>query len=313
MACGILLGFGTMGQTHLARYSQLGVPILAVVDPEPAAQAAAQASGLRTCAHLAEAPIDRVDFIDICTPTYLHFEQIRAAMELNLAILVEKPIVLTRDEAAALRQMHYARPVFVGEVEHYNRCFTPFLASSEQPRAIEISREVNLDFFLRGTRPWFVDERLSGGLILDCMIHDLNLLVCKYGVPRIDEVQGRAARYGTLDEAMVSLGYPGFTAKVRCIWTAERTSTPIVTRLAFQPDQGATLEMVCDDYAVRDKPRHADAFLLELAAFLGCLQTGIAPYPLSAYLDGIDLALEIRARVSMGTCSPSTTESSQPV
>ena len=295
MARGLLVGFGTMGQTHYLRYAQLGVPILAVVDPDPAAREKAASYGLSACASLDAAPLHEADFVDICTPTYLHHEQLKAAMDRKLASFVEKPVVLTRAEAEELSGTPYSRPIFVGEVEHYNPSLAPFIAYQGQPRAIAISREVNLEFFLRGARPWFLDERLSGGLILDCMIHDLNLLVGKYGKPRIERAQGRAVRYGTIDEATATLVYPDFVATVACSWTATRTSTPIVTSIVCHDRSGSDLHLTCDDYALLDKPKHKDSFLLEIEAFLETLRTGVPPYPLPVYLDGVRLALDIRA------------------
>ncbi len=295
MARGILVGFGTMGQTHYLRYAQLGVPILAVIDPDPAARGHAASYGMFAYARLDEAPLHEADFVDICTPTYLHYEQIKAAMDRKLAVFVEKPVVLTKSEAEELSETPYSPPIFVGEVEHYNPSLAPFLAYQGQPRAISISREVNLEFFLRGARPWFLDERLSGGLILDCMIHDLNLLVGKYGKPRIEQAQGWAVRYGTVDEATATLVYPDFAATVSCSWTAARTSAPVVTTIVCQDSSGADLHLTCDDYALLDKPRHKDSFLLEIAAFLETLRTGVPPYPLQLYLDGVRLALDIRA------------------
>jgi hypothetical protein len=130
------------------------------------------------------------------------------------------------------------------------------------------------------------------------MIHDLNLLVCKYGMPRIEAAYGRAVRYGTVDEAKVSLAYPDFTVTVSCSWLATQTSTPITTAIVCHSLSGEDLKLVCDDYAVRDKPRHADAFLQEIEAFLEALHTGLLPYPLSSYLDGVLLALDIRDRIA---------------
>src|SRR5262249_48600402 len=132
----------------------------------------------------------------------------------------------------------------------------------------------------RGARPWFLNERLSGGLILDCMIHDLNLLVTKYGLPSVRSAVGRSHRYGVVDEALVRLAFDGFEAEVGCTWTAERTDAPIVTTVKWRDAGGTDQSVLCSDYAIRSQAAPDDPFLLELQAFLDALQTGMVPYPL---------------------------------
>lgn len=73
--------------------------------------------------------------------------------------------------------------------------------------------------------------------------------------------------------------------------------TPIMTTIRCHGQDGETLEVRCDDYAVREAGADDDAFLAELRAFLASVTSGRVPHPLSAYLDGIEVALEIRARI----------------
>jgi predicted dehydrogenase len=57
------------------------------------------------------------------------------------------------------------------------------------------------------------DEAKSGGIILDMMIHDLNLLIAKYGPPEaIEDVKRNRRRYEIDDNVEICLRFTDFTA-----------------------------------------------------------------------------------------------------
>lgn len=290
---GVLVGFGTMGRTHQQRFARLGVTIAGVVDPDPAAQAAAAALDLPVTDRLTPAMAAGADFIDLCTPTHLHHQQIREAIDLGLAIFVEKPVVRTRAEVADLRSYQGPALIFVGEVEHYNPALAPFLEDGSPLSSLEIDREVDLGFFLRDARPWFLDEQQSGGLVLDLMIHDLSLIVGKFGRPSVRSARGWSRRFAVMDEVEALLDFPTFTARVRGTWTRAPGATPIVTRIRWRPRGGDRRELLCDRYAIARPAAEEDAFLIEIRRFLLTLETGVVPYSQAIYLDAIEVALDI--------------------
>ncbi|HZH02619.1 MAG TPA: Gfo/Idh/MocA family oxidoreductase, partial [Myxococcaceae bacterium] len=223
---GLVIGFGNMGLTHCERYAAMGVEV-AVVDIDPAGRENARARGLRVYGSLDEMTPDSVGFFDICSPTHLHYAQIRAVGLHGKPIFVEKPLVRTPEELAALRRDPPNAPLFVGEVEHYNPSLASFLSYSGQPYSVQVRREVDLDFFTLGTTPWFLNETLSGGIVLDLMIHDLNLLVSKFGRPRVCAVTGRRVRHPCVDEVHAQLAFPDFGATVFSTWAATPGSSPV--------------------------------------------------------------------------------------
>ncbi|MBI4125703.1 MAG: Gfo/Idh/MocA family oxidoreductase [Deltaproteobacteria bacterium] len=291
---GILIGFGNMGQTHWERYQHLGVGLLAVVEVDETKTKLAQAKGLRVYPSLSKvSKVQEANFIDICTPTHPHFQHIEEAMRFEKPIFVEKPIVRLPEEAQKLRRINYPFPIFVGEVEHYNPKLKPFLDYTGKPQTISIRREVNLDFFLEGTAPWFLDEKLSGGIVLDTMIHDINLLVAKYGKPSIKKVQCQKKRYPCVDAIEATLAFNSFEANLFTTWAAPKGESPITTSIKIHEKNGQTIETGCDDYIIRGKPLSQDAFYLELKAFLKSIQSGKTPYALSVYLEAFGVVQEI--------------------
>ena len=120
-----LAGLGSMGRNHLRILSaRTDLRLAAVADPVAETLAAATAqTGARGFAEplamIAEAELDAVV---IAAPTTAHVPLALAAIERDIAVLVEKPLAATVDEA--MRIVGAARlrgvPVQVGHVERFN-------------------------------------------------------------------------------------------------------------------------------------------------------------------------------------------------
>lgn len=297
---GLLVGFGTMGQTHAIRYTALGVSLV-VVDLNLEKRRAAEAQGFEVSAGICDVDLEAIDFIDLCTPTDLHYEQIVAASRFAKPIFVEKPIVRTAAQAGELRRLlHPNLRLVVGEVEFFNRSLRPFLEYQERPSRVTMVREVNLEFFLQGARPWFLDEARSGGLVLDCMIHDIHLLLAKYGRPSVRHAQGHSRRYDVIDEASTVLDFGDFQARLAATWTSSQRETPIRSSISWEAEDGARFDVACSSYAIGSIGAVDDAFFQELKTFLAIVRGAQAPQDLSPYLDAVEIAEEIRARISAG-------------
>lgn len=293
---GAIIGFGNMGQTHLERYQTLGVP-LSIVETDKEKARIAQTSGLTVYPSISNIPqVNQIGFFDICTPTHLHFQHLKEAMQYKKPILVEKPVVRTREEVEKLRELfdNYPGPIFVAEVEQYNPEIESFLSYSKTPASVNINREVNLGFFLKGATPWFLDEDLSGGIVLDLMIHDINLLIAKYGKPsKVEQVEWLQTKYNCPDDVKAKLSFTDFDADIHGSWVSEDQIHPIKTSIEVTEQIGNTVRFVCDNYHIKGKTNGEDAFYREVQAFLETVRSGRTPYPLSLYLDGIDVALDI--------------------
>ncbi len=120
-----LAGLGSMGRNHLRVISSRpNVRLAAVADPDAAAlDAAAGQSGASSfsepLAMIAEAELDAVV---IAAPTTMHLPLALAAIERGVAVLVEKPLAPTVDEALQITAASRATgvPVQVGHVERFN-------------------------------------------------------------------------------------------------------------------------------------------------------------------------------------------------
>jgi len=122
--------------------------------------------------------IDRVDVVDIVTPTIAHFDCASRALKKARHVFIEKPIVATPDEARELIAIAAEAnvKVQVGHVERFNPAFIaaqPYFAS---PLFIESHRLAM--FNPRGT---------DVPVILDLMIHDIDIVlsIAKSNVKKI--------------------------------------------------------------------------------------------------------------------------------
>jgi predicted dehydrogenase len=120
-----LAGLGSMGRNHLrVLSSRPNVRLCALADPVPDALAAATAqTGAQGFAEplvmLAEADLDAVV---VAAPTMAHLPIAMAAIERGIAVLVEKPLAASTDDALRLvtASRQHGVPVQVGHVERFN-------------------------------------------------------------------------------------------------------------------------------------------------------------------------------------------------
>ena len=170
-----LLGAGAMGRNH-ARVLQTmeGIRLVAVADADPdAARAAAGTLGIR---HAADA-IDLLEMeplhaVVIATPTTTHAALALAALERGLAVLVEKPLAPTVEEALAIldKAQDTGAPVAVGHVERHN------------PAVLELGRRLRGGWLStvyaiasRRAGP-FPDRIRDVGVTVDLATHDVDIL-----------------------------------------------------------------------------------------------------------------------------------------
>jgi UDP-N-acetylglucosamine 3-dehydrogenase len=170
-----LAGLGSMGRNHLRILSaRTDLSLAAVADPVASALAAAEAQTgaqgfAEPLAMIAEADLDAVV---IAAPTTAHVPLALAAIERGIAVLVEKPLAATTDEA--MRIVGAARaagvPVQVGHVERFN------------PAVLELGRLIE-DGWLSSV--YSIASRRAGpfparirdvGVTVDLATHDADIL-----------------------------------------------------------------------------------------------------------------------------------------
>ncbi|REJ80424.1 MAG: gfo/Idh/MocA family oxidoreductase [Bacteroidetes bacterium] len=164
-----LIGAGHLGKIHLRLLKGLeGVELIGFHDHNPEnAEAVSKEFGL-THFDTAEALIEKVDAIDIVTPTVSHFHYASLAIRSFKHVFIEKPVTQTVDEGKKLLSLAHEAGIKgqVGHVERFNPAFTAALPYLSNPMFIETHRLA--EFNPRGT---------DVSVIHDLMIHDIDVVL----------------------------------------------------------------------------------------------------------------------------------------
>lgn len=288
---GAVIGYGNMGQMHASYFSDLCKIPVAVVEIDEHKTKLALDNGYEVYPSLKQVLQDKkIDFVAICTPTYLHFRHIQEALELNLPIFVEKPIVKTGSEAKEIAKFNDSF-IFVGEVEHYNPVLKSATDFANDPESLFITRSVDLKFFIGSDSPWFLDPELSGGIVTDLMIHDITLLIEKFGIPKVKEVKGSKNLYSSIDEVDVQLEFKNFTANLHADWCSSKSENPISVIWEIRCNRKVE-QFICDDY-LTNLPDERNPYFIQDRDFLRSLKLSKPIRPFEIYLQAVEVACEI--------------------
>src|SRR5438093_11257166 len=300
-----VVGVGHLGQEHariLAGLPDIELTGVADVNVEQA-QSVARRCG--TQAFPTHGPLlNLVDAAVIAAPTAQHHFIACEFLRRGIALLVEKPLAATLQEANELVELaaHHGAILQVGHIERFNPAFEELQSRPFQPKFVEAER----------LGP-FTGRSLDIGVVLDLMIHDLDLLsaLLQSPVQKLDAI-GAAIFGGHEDVVNARLTFAnGCVANV----TASRASTRPVRRMRIWAPEGyaalnfakrrLTLVQPSNDFrrqglrACRPKPasrrlakagifgsqlevleldcNRGDQLTRELRHFVECVRTGARP------------------------------------
>lgn len=177
-----VVGVGHLGSIHARIYSQLKeAQLVAVCDTVPE-RARAVARQFRCEAFTDPRELlNRVEAVSVAVPTQHHFPVAKEFLAHGIHTLVEKPITGTVAEAdrLLLEATESGAILQVGHVERFNAALRRVQDTLADPRFIEVHRLA--PFQPRGTEV---------GVVLDLMIHDIDLLLglVRKPVKRVDAV-----------------------------------------------------------------------------------------------------------------------------
>jgi predicted dehydrogenase len=164
-----VVGVGQMGQYHVGVYSELvNVELVGVADRDRArAISIAEKYNTRAFEDY-HALLDAVDVVSIAVPTSLHYTVARDFLKAGVHVLVEKPIAHTMEEARELFRLAEVSGVMlhIGHVERFNGAVQELKKIVHEPWLIE-SRRLGP----------FVPRIKEDGVVLDLMIHDLDIIL----------------------------------------------------------------------------------------------------------------------------------------
>ncbi len=312
-----IIGVGHMGWLHarnIRSFSECELTALYDIDSDRVCRTQ-QAYGGRIMESLGDV-LSACDAVVVAVPTSDHHRVARQCLEAGLHVLVEKPITRTIEEADDLISLAASSnlTLAVGHVERFNPLFRTARNEIRSPLFIEAHRLAP-----------FVPRSVDVDVILDLMIHDLDLILAVHpGEIEHVDASGVPVITGRVDIANARLTFgDGMVANV----TASRVSREKLRRIRFFcPRAYASLDLlnrsgewvglkkdaadlspegefppIADLITRRELGPLADANPLadEIADFIGAING--RQRPLADGTDGrraLELALMVRARVA---------------
>jgi predicted dehydrogenase len=297
-----VIGVGHLGQHHARIYAELdNVDLVGVIDTD-----INRATQIAELYHTKAYPIierlleqEQVDAVSVVVPTSVHFEIAQYLLKKGVHCLVEKPITASLVEATELVKLsNLAKLILqVGHVERFNVAVRELSKLLNQPRFIESHRLAPFD-------PRVKDV----GVVLDLMIHDLDIILAVVASPVIAiEAVGVAVLTNHEDIANAHIKFEnGCIANV----TASRVSPDKMRKIRiFQSDAYFSLDYALPELEVyrkvirEGKPiieyqkvnvEKQEPLRLELESFLSCIIAGKKPIVSGEHgRDALELALEI--------------------
>ncbi len=170
-----VVGVGHLGQHHARILAKLpGVELIGVADADGDRAAEVAARCATTALHDYRRLLDIVDAVTVAVPTVMHREVAGVFLARGIATLIEKPIAGSLAEAEQLTTLARARGAVlqVGHIERFNPALRALDQMPIRPKYIAAERLSTYTF--RST---------DIGVVLDLMIHDLDLLLSMIAAP----------------------------------------------------------------------------------------------------------------------------------
>lgn len=314
-----VIGVGALGWHHARHLATLAeAELVGVYDiRRERAEEVARAVGTRACRSREEL-LDLATAVTIAVPTPVHAEVGLAALEAGVAVLMEKPLATSLAEADRLvaASDRSGALLQVGHIERFNRAVRAALPYLDRPLFIEGERLA--PFQQRGA---------DVPVVLDLMIHELDLMLYLTGSAEVTDVRANGASVlsGLLDVAHARVEFStGAVASV----TASRIAKERVRRLriyqaegylsldlgsgrgeflrlrdGWAPGGAAALEQVTERVVLEASA--ADALGLELSSFLLAVRGDAEPVVTGREgRAALELALRVTEAVRLASLSP---------
>ncbi len=295
-----VIGAGHMARVHgLAYASMTNATPVAIVDIRKDA-ADELAGGLDAQAFTDFDAMMRAvnpDVIDVCVPTPFHKDYVIKAAQAGKHVVTEKPMGRTLDDCREMiAATEKAGVKFM--VAHVLRFFPEFAAAKAQIDAGAVGNPAIVRTTRGGGFPmawndWYAKPEMSGGLVLDLIIHDFDWLRWCFGDAERVFAKGLVDRgLDHLDYALVTIRFKsGVIAHVEGTW-ANPSGFTVKFEIAgdaglidFYNKEAMPLNVAQRDagdskqagVAIPESPTAENPYFLELQHFIDCVEGDCKP------------------------------------
>lgn len=233
----------------------------------------------------------KIDYVDICVPTFLHAEIAIKAMEAGFHVMCEKPMARTMEQAKAMIEVS-KRTGKKLMVSHCNRFYEATMLAKELVDSGELGKVRSAEYYREGGSKnpmgwnnWFRNGELSGGVALDLHIHDVDVINWLFGTPKAVSVGAASVMTkGGYDALCANFYYDnGVFVHASSDWSIanDRFNTRTF-RINFEKGylfcdrtrNRQTVVKVTEDGTVTEYPEYIafNAFYNEIVYFVDCLE-----------------------------------------
>jgi predicted dehydrogenase len=254
------LGVGWIGRHRMEAMLATGAVEAAVVaDPsgETREQAARLAPGAASVESF-EALLDQdLDGVVIATPSAMHAEQVRRALDRGLAVFCQKPLGRTEAEVRALVEAaRRADRLLSVDLSYRFTEAAQALRTLVQQGALGGVHAVDLTFHNAWgpDKPWFYDPALSGGgCVMDLGVHLVDLALWLLEDAEVDQVSSDLFAQGVrIDRADVCEDYglatlrlnTGAVVRLACSWNLPAGQEAVIAATLYGSKGGAEMRNV---------------------------------------------------------------------
>ena len=267
-----VVGLGQWGRHHARVLAGMpGVELAGVVDLDPReAEAAVARYGTRGYVDHREL-IGKVDAVTVVVPTVHHCSVAADFLDAGVHVLLEKPMTATIEEARRLVDLNHrlGTVMLVGHVERFKPVVQKLRDVVREPLFINARR----------VRPFEPNRVMDVGVVLDLMIHDLDIVLSL--VPeRVAEIGGVGIRVHNSHEDL-AVAHLTMQGGCRMTLTASRVSAiKAVEMEVTMADRAIHLDYLREAISIRhyngELQRHAldgeEPLRAELSHFVSCVR-----------------------------------------
>ena len=219
-----LIGLGGMGFVHFNCYKKMQDVEIVVADVRvDMAKEKIADKAIKVYPNLTELLANEdVDFVDICTPSYLHADLTVEALDAGKHVLCEKPMSITVAETQRMIDASVKNGKLL-MTAHVVRFMAPYVYLKSVIDSGELGKPVHITMSRISAAPkwswenWMLDLKKSGGTAIDLSIHDIDYIQNVFGKP-----ESYSATYRELEERdnyiVSTLNYNGFSVHITGGW-----------------------------------------------------------------------------------------------
>ncbi len=166
-----------------------------------------------------------INAVVISTPINTHFEIAERLIKNKLSLLIEKPVCETAKEVKELMALSkkYKVRIMPGHVERYNPVT---LDTGEAVKYRMYGKVISYSFLRTSPKP----ERVKDNLIIDKLIHDLDLVQCIFGKFRISDIKVKKIDNEVMECTVSTTHRHKFTGEIISSWLSENKKRNVTIR-----------------------------------------------------------------------------------